>query len=271
MSSRFKEYGLDALIPTMKQLIMDDVSEDTMWLRLQETPTFKQRFAANDARRKAGLRVLSVPEYIQWEDAYRQVVRSYGLKQFDNDEYVSRFLANDVSITELTNRVTIASKRLKDSVDVIKELKTYYGGVLSDSDLLGYVLDPKNELPRIERMVTAAEIGAAAQAEGLQVGGFRESDAERMAAEELARIGVTAEQARKGYSAIAEMVPDINKLSEVYSKRLDKYGQTEAEAELFKGAASARRARQNLIAAETATFSGGSGIARGALSSEKNI
>lgn len=271
MSARFKEYGLDSLIPLMKQLIWDDVSEDTMWLRLQETDTFKQRFSANEARRKAGLRVLSVPEYIQYEDAYRQVIRAFGLKQFDNDEYVSRFLANDISITELTNRVTLATKRLKDMPNVVNELKSYYGSVVGDSDILGYVLDPTNELPRIERMVAAAEIGAAAQEQGLQVGGAKTSSLEMTAAEDLAAYGITQEQARQGYSTIAELLPGAEKLSQIYGTRLEGYGQAEAEQEVFKGAASARRARQKLSATEAGTFAGGAGIARGALATEKNI
>jgi hypothetical protein len=271
MSARFKEYGLDSLIPLMKQMVWDDVSEDTMWLRLQETDTFKQRFSANEARRKAGLRVLSVPEYVQYEDAYRQVIRAFGLKQFDNDEYVSRFLANDISITELTNRVTIAAKRVKDMPNVVNELKSYYGSVIGDSDILGYVLDPKNELPRIERMVTAAEIGAAAQEQGLQVAGAKTSSLEQIAAEDLAAYGVTQEQARQGYSTIAELLPGAEKLSQIYGTRLDAYGQAEAEQEVFKGAASARRARQKLAATEAGTFSGGAGVARGALASERNL
>jgi hypothetical protein len=258
MQARFKQYGLETLAAKIRQLAIDGATESTITLQLQETPEYKARFKANADRIKKNLQVLSPSEYLTVEDTYRQVLRAYGLKQFDTDEYVSQFISNDVSPTELSNRVQIAVQRVQNADPAVsRTLRDYYG--IGQADLVAYTLDPATQYQKIERQVQAAEIGTAARIQGLETG--------VNVAEQLAAQGVTAAEAQKGYATIADILPTAEKLSSIYGGTMDTYGQSQAEQEVFNSLASAQRARQRLSAREVAQFSGASGAGRTSLSS----
>jgi hypothetical protein len=126
--------------------------------------------------------------------------------------------------------------------------------------MVAYVLDPNNQLPKIERQIATAEIGAAAGRQGLTAG--------VNVAEQLAAQGITQAEAQRGYATIADILPQATKLSEIYTGVLDQYGQAEAEQEVFNSLASAQRKRRALSEREIAAFSGTSGLGRTSLSSQ---
>lgn len=258
LQDRFAKYGLTGLGNKIKELAIDGATEATITLGLQATDEYKTRFAANEERLKKGLTVLQPAEYLNLEDGYRQVLRSYGLTAFDNDAYVQQFIANDVSAAELSNRVVTAVQRVQNADPAVaKQLRDYYG--IGSTDLVAYVLDPNQQMQKIERQVAAAEIGVAAGRQGLTAG--------VQVAEQLAAQGVSQAEAQKGYSTIADILPTAEKLSAIYGSTTEKYGQSQAEQEVFNSLASAQRARQKLSALEVAQFSGQSGMARNALTS----
>ncbi len=76
--------GLAALVEPLRGLIQKDVSPSEFAVELRQSEAYKNRFIANEGRLKKGLRVLTPGEYLRVEDAYRQTLRTYGLKQFDN-------------------------------------------------------------------------------------------------------------------------------------------------------------------------------------------
>jgi murein DD-endopeptidase MepM/ murein hydrolase activator NlpD len=257
LEERFARYGLSSLATKIKELAIDGATEATISIQLAETEEYKTRFKANTERVKKGLTVLSPAEYLTLEDGYRQILRSYGLKQFDTDEYVSQFIANDVAPAELSTRVVTAVQRVQNADPAVsRTLRDYYG--VGQADLVGYVLDPTNQLQKIERQVAAAEIGTAARVQGLEAGVG--------VAEQLAAQGITAAQAQKGYATIADILPTAEKLSEIYGTTTGTYGQSQAEQEVFNSLASAQRARQRLTEREIAAFSGKSGLAKTSLS-----
>jgi len=91
-------------------------------------------------------------------------------------------------------------------------------------------------------------------------------------AEELQRFGVTGEQARQGFTAISEFLPQAQVLGERYAKQgMGPFTQETAEQEVFAipGAAEAGRKRRKLTELEVAQFSGTSGAAGGALARER--
>ena len=250
MADRFNKYGLTGLANKIKELAIAGATEATITLQLQETPEYQQRFAANADRIKKGLSALTPAEYVNIEDSYRQVLRAYGLKQFDNDAYVRQFIANDMSPTELSNRVVTAVQRVQNADPaLVNQLKQYYG--IGATDMVAYVLDPEQQFQKIERQIAASEIGVAAGRQGLQAG--------VSVAEQLAAQGVTEAEARKGYATIADILPTAEKLSDIYGTTLDEYRQAEGEQEVFNSLASAQRKRQALTARELAAFSGASG------------
>jgi hypothetical protein len=256
MSDRLTRYNLSALIPTIKRLAQEGATESTITFALQETEEYKRRFKANEDRIKKGLQVLTPAEYLNLEDGYRQILRSYGLNQFDTDDYVNQFIANDVSAAELSNRVVTAVQRVRNADPAIAAtLRDYYG--IGDTDLVAYVLDPNQQFPKIQTQVSAAEIGAAARLQGLQPG--------VAVSEQLARQGVTQAEAQRGYATIADILPTATKLSDIYGTTLPGYGLAEAEQEVFNTLASAQRKRKDLIGREIAEFGGAAGLSRSAL------
>jgi len=250
LTDRFKKYGLGSLVNKIKELAIDGATESTITLALQESEEYKTRFKANEVRIAKGLAVLTPKEYTDVEDGYRQTLRAYGLREFDTDEYVSQFIANDMSPTEFSNRVVTAVQRVQNADPaIIQQLRQYYG--IGQKDLVAYVLDPEQQFQKIQRQVAASEIGVAAARQGLQAG--------VSVAEQLAAQGITEAEAQKGYATIADILPTAQKLSDIYGTTLDGYGQSEAEQEVFNSLASAQRKRQKLTQREIATFSGAAG------------
>ena len=260
MKARFQQYNLGSLADKITSLAIDGANEATITLALQETEEYKKRFVANDARLKNNLKVLSPSDYLNLEDGYRQVMKTYGLTQFDNDEYVSKFIANDTSAPELNKRITAAVDRIQNADPAIaKTLREYYK--IKDTDLVAYILDPEKNIDKLQKQISAAEIGSAASRQGLTAG--------LTVAEQLAAQGVTQAEAQKGYATIADILPGAEKLSNIYGKTQDIYGQTEGEQEVFNSLASAQRKRQKLSATETGTFGASSGISRASLTGTK--
>jgi hypothetical protein len=266
--NEFNKYGLGGLVEDVKYLLQSNVSPSQFSLELQNRPAYQARFAANKDRIKAGLRALSPAEYIGLEDQYQNIMRTYGMPSsyYTKDDTgkqagFEKFLANDVSAAELEDRIATAQQRvLNSNPEVLQALKQFYPDI-SNADILAYTLDPQNALTNIKRKVTAAEIGGAALAQGLQAQGGT--------AEALAGQGITKAQAQQGYTEIAGILPRATQLADIYGEQ--PYTQQTAEAEVFNtaNAAEAARKRKKLASLETAAFSGSSGV--GALGRDKGI
>ena len=267
----FERYGMGGLLNDVKEFITQGLSRDELLLKLRATPAYEKRFAANAQRIKSGLRALSEAEYIGLEDQYQNIMRNYGLPEsyytrgdMGVQQGFEKFIAGDVSAAELEDRIQTAQNRVVNAApEVSRALREFYPDI-TNGDILAYALDPQQALTNIKRKVTAAEIGAGAMQSGLATGLSR--------AEELARYGVTGQQAREGFQAIAGILPSASKLGDIYAKQgLGPYTQTTAEQEVFgtTGAADAAQKRRKLAQLETAQFSGTSGAAGGALGRER--
>lgn len=256
-SQLFNNYGLGTLAPKITEYVQQGFSPDTVTLKLQETPEYKQRFAGNEARRKAGLSVLSPREYLATEDAYRQIMRSTGLPKgfYDSPDDFNKFIESDVSPTELKQRVDLAQTAI-DNADpyYTRTLQEMYG--LSNGDMIAQVLDPQRALPFITKQAQAVQFGAAAVRQGLQVA--------KPIAEQYASMGVTQQQAEQGFQAVAQILPTAEKLGQIYGQN---YNQEQALSEVFSGPMSAEaiQRRRRLSEMEQSTFAGQSGVRRGSL------
>jgi hypothetical protein len=266
--SQFQQYGLGALVEPLKALITDDTSEGELTLLLRQTEPYKKRFAANAARIGKGLRALSEAEYLTLEDGYQNIMRNYGLPanyytrgDLGRQEGFEKFIGGDVSPAELEERIMTAQNRVINApAEVTTALKQFYPDI-NNSEILAYTLDPEKGLADIRRKITAAEIGGAA------LGAKLATDVGR--AEELAKYGITAQQAREGYQAAAPIIERGRQLSDFYQE--SPYTQRTAEEEIFglSGAAEAGAKRKKLTSLEQASFAGQSGLTSGALSRER--
>jgi hypothetical protein len=266
--AEFNRYGLGTLLDDVKNLIITGADEASLTLALRQTPAYQARFAANKTRIDNGLRALSEAEYVTLEDQYQNVMRNYGLPAtyYTKDATgkqagFEKFIAGDVSASELEDRISIAQKRVIDAAPQVKEaLKQFYPDI-KDGDILAYTLDPTQGLANIQKKVLAAEIGGAAIGAGLATGVTR--------AEELSRFGVTAETARAGFGAIGGGLERGRQLASIYEQ--PDYTQAVAEEEVFNlpGQTQAGQKRKKIIGMEKATFGGQTGITSGALGRDR--
>lgn len=266
--SEFTRYGLQALVEPLKGLITSGASSAEFSLALQNTDAYKKRFAANQKRIDAGLGALSPAEYVAMEDQYQNVMRNYGLPAsyytkdpMGTQQGFEKFLAADVSATELEDRIMTAQTRvINANPEVSRALKQFYPDI-TNGDILAYTLDPQQGLSNIKRKVTAAEIGGAAIQSGLS------TNLER--AEELGRYGVDKEAATQGFTTIGAGLQRGSQLASIYGE--DPYTQQVAESEVFNipGAQEARKQRQKITGLERATFGGQTGITQGTLARDR--
>jgi hypothetical protein len=268
LKDAFNAYGLSELAPIIEGYMTKNIGTNQATLLLKQEKAYQTRFAGNEARRAKGLNVLSEAEYLALEDSYTSTLRSYGLQDFfgpavtdaqkkSRTAAVADIIGNDISAVEFKDRVSTAVDRVTNADAATKNaFKTFYG--ISDTDLVKYFLNPVQNLVGLKEKAAAAEVGGAGFAQGLTVSSTT--------AEDLARYGISKEQAQAGYSTIANILPTSEKLSAIYDEDKITYGQKEAEEETFKGLASAQRKRQQLAAKEIGTFSGQSGVNKSSLS-----
>jgi hypothetical protein len=268
LKMEFDQYGLGSLVTDIRDLLINDTPTSEFGLRLRGTDAYKARFKANEARIAAGLSVLSPAEYVALEDQYQNVMRNYGLpaSYYTKDPTgkqvgFEKFIAGDVSATELADRISTAQKRvINANPEVSSALRAFYPDI-QNGDILAYVLDPSQGLENIKRKVTAAEIGGAAMSQGLGTSATR--------AMQLAGYGVDKEAATAGFATIGAGLQRGSQLASIYGK--DPYTQTTAEQEVFNiaGAQEARKQRQKVTGLEKATFGGQSGVTSGALARDR--
>ena len=266
LAEQFNQYGLGSLVEGIKGLVQENVSPSEFTIRLRQTDAYKKRFAANAQRVAKGLAAVSEAEYIGLEDQYQNIMRQYGLPdtyytrgEMGRQEGFEKFIGNDISAVELEDRIQTAQNRvINANPEVAKALKEFYPDI-TNGDILAYTLDPKNAIKNIQRKVTAAEIGGAAMAQGLQTGVTR--------AEELAAAGVDRAAAQQGFETVAQVAPRGGQLAEFYKE--SPYTQATAEQEIFNlaGSATAAQKRRKLTELETAAFSGQAGV--GALARDR--
>jgi hypothetical protein len=268
--AEFSKYGLQTLVEPLKGLITSGASSAEFSLALQQTDAYKKRFAANQERINKGLAALSPAEYVALEDQYQNVMRNYGLPAsyytkdaMGTQQGFEKFLGADVSASELEDRIMTAQNRvINANPEVSRALKQFYPDI-TNGDILAYTLDPQQGLSNIKRKVTAAEIGGAALAQGLQTSAI--------SAEALAGYGVTKDQAIQGYQTVAGIAPRGGQLASIYGE--SPYTQATAEAEVFNtaGAAEAAAQRKKLTKLEQAQFAGSAGMTGGALSRDRAV
>lgn len=250
LNDLFTGYGLGSLAPKIYDYIKQGYSADTISILLQQTPEYKQRFAGNDARLKAGLPVLSPAQYLAAEDSYRQIMQQSGLPKtfYDQPSDFQNFIANDMSPTELQSRVNLATQATALASPAYKQALNQMG--IDDGHLAAYFLDQNTALPLIQKAAATAAIGAEALQRGFQ---FNQQDAANLAAQ-----GITQNQAAAGYQQIGQQFGQLQSLASIYGGA---WSQQMAEQDVFIGGTAATQQKEQLMQNEKANFSGAVGSA----------
>jgi len=264
LDSTFALYDLSDLAPVIAGYMRQGLTSNEAIIELRKNKTYQTRFAGNATRTAAGLNALTEGEYLALEDSYSETLRAYGQQNLLGTDRKARqasmanIIGGDISPVEFKDRVSTVVTRVENADPLIKStLRDFYK--ITDTELVSYFLNPKENLPKLQEKVTAAEIGSAALAQG----GLT---TDMTSAESLAKFGVDLATARKGYSTISQVLPTATKLSQIYSEDNIQYDQKVAEEEVFKGLASAQRKRTQLAEKEIASFQGSSGVGAAGLS-----
>lgn len=248
ISALFKSYGLESLAGKVYEYVKNGYSADTVSILLQDTKEYKERFAGNELRRKAGLPVLSAGEYLATEASYRQIMQSAGLPSgfYDQTSDFNNWIGQNVSPSEIQTRVDLATQATVLANPDYKRALNQMG--IQDSELTAYFLDQSKALPYIQKAASTAAIGAQALKNNLAF--------DQTYAESLATSGITGEQAAQGYSQIAQEAQTLGSLANIYGTT---FTQREAEKSIFEGEAASTAKKKRLASQERAAFSGASG------------
>jgi hypothetical protein len=248
LNSLFSSYGLGDLSSTIADYLKNGYSGDTIQLLLRETPAYKTRFAANDARVKAGLPALSPAEYLATETSYRQIMRAAGLPAgfYDKPDDFKQFLEKDVSPQEVQSRVTQASNFIESASP---EQKALFSNWYTKGDMIAYALDPSRAAPLVGKAFNSAQIGGEATSHGLGI--------DQQMAETLTNHGVSADQASQGFGIIQQNLANDQKLGALSGDKITGY---DAMKEVFLNDASVTQRRDRLASQERARFGGASAV-----------
>ena len=264
----FASYGLESLSDEIAGYMREGLGTGEATLRLKKSKAYTDRFKGNELRLASGFNVINEAEYLDLENSYSQTLKAYGIQDYfgvgvtpaqrlTRQQAMAEVIGKDISAVEFKDRVSTSVDRVKNADPATKKaFQDFYG--VSETELVKYFLDPVKSLVSLKEKATAAEIGGAAIGQNLP--------ATMASAEDLARYGINREQAQVGYGIIAEELPTATKLGQIYSQEGITYGQTEAEAATFKGLASAKRKKEQLVSREKAAFQGSSGVAPSGLS-----
>lgn len=250
----FKSYDLGSLAGKIYDYVKNGYSGDTISILLQDTKEYKERFAGNEARKKAGLPVLNPGEYIATEASYKQIMQSAGLPSgfYDQNSDFNDWIGKNVSPSEVQTRVDLASQATTLANPNYRKALNMMG--ISDSQMTAYFLDSKRALPILQKSAATAAIGGQALSQGLTF--------DKAYAEQLALKGIGQEEAQQGYSAIATELETMHMLGQIYG---EEWNQRSSEKAIFEGEGEALKQKGRLLSQERGQFSAGAGTARAGL------
>jgi hypothetical protein len=193
LKSILTQYNLTSLFSKVTDYIKNGYDADAVMVLIRTTPEYKQRFPAMEALAKKG-RAISEAEYIDYERTASGLERRYGIPEGMLMGSVTELLGNEVSASELNDRVLLASAAAIQAPDDVKNtFKDYYG--IDAGGMTAYFLDPSKATPFLEKQYSTSIIGTEAARQGLQMDVY--------GSENLASLGITQEQAREGFGRVA--------------------------------------------------------------------
>lgn len=183
------------------KVITTSSTVDDIGIAMKDSPAFAKRFPANKELAAAGKPQYSVSQYLRLESDYKNRLQAGGMPPgfYDKPEDFQKFIANDVSPDELSARIQLGYQAVKNAPkQVVDQFKSLYG--VSEGDLAAYFLDPEVAKPTFDRY--EAERQARSAAISAQAITQANIQLDRTSAEELARTGLSAEQAQQGFAQI---------------------------------------------------------------------
>ena len=193
------KYGLSGLEDWAWTQIEDDVSVAGVELSLQDQQDFKDRFPAMALRSDQNLNAITPFEYLAWEDGARELFKRYALPSgfYDSDDDWTAFIAGDVSVAELNDRIGQAYTRVATSSDEVRQVYAEWFGPSGDSALAAYHLDPERAAPLLIEQADQALVGGVGRALDINIS--------QTTAETLENLGVGQQAAYAGFRQLNDL------------------------------------------------------------------
>lgn len=244
------QYGLGSLADEVFDFVQRDLSPAEIEQAIRKTPEFDNRFPGIKRREKKGLAPISPGEYVAYERNARQLFRAAGLPEgfYDTNEDFTKFIENDLSLSELADRVTLAANHAFKMPKEDREELARWG--LGPGDLTAFWINPDVAQPLLERKYAAAQLSGAAKRTGF--GGLEEAKAT-----ELVGTGITAAEAEQGFGQLVQ----AQELFGALDRGEDEISKDEQIGARFGGNSFAQQRIEARRRRRQATFEGGGGFA----------
>jgi hypothetical protein len=232
----FAQYGLQSLNSVIEDYARQDLSPDAIGIVLRETPEYKARFPAM-ASLIAKRRAITEADYIGYERTAAALEQQYGLPRGMIMGNVTNLLENEVSLTELNDRVVLASAAAIQAPEEVKQtFRDFYD--IDTGGLTAYFLDPQVAAPLLEKQYATTLIGTEARRQGIGIDVY--------SAENLQELGVSQEQARTGFQQVRRGQPLTEGRGDIVSQQQlveGTFGASEESRQAIERAAGGRVGR----------------------------
>lgn len=239
------------------------VNYNEFYMQMKQQPVYVERFGkTNEARQKAGLPDLTEAQIMSLEGEYKKTMKAYNMPAgfYDQPSDFRTFIANDLSASEVADRVQAANAFVKmQSPQIRSELSGYYG--ISDAALTAAALDPDKGQSILESIASRSTLAIAAGTAGLGT-----QYAEQAAGVGGGELGFEKQSAAFAQAASAGARGET--LSQIYGDQgAQAYGMQQAVTEAFGGPTAVQESqkRRKLASMEENVFGGASGMGQTSL------
>lgn len=240
---------------SIPDLLIDDTSLVNYRSRFKGLLDLKERAKTNKVSYMP-----TVAEYITAERTNTELLQRYGLNNLANQKTLDSLFANDVSTTELEERISTGYNAIANADSALKQQLAAEFPTLNNSDFLEAILSGPEGAKVLQQKIARAGISAEAASAGIK---------SQIGSEELRKSGVTREQARAGFQAVAQQKAGVERAGRVFGDVEVGTLQTELEKEALLGQTSKRS--KALASQARAQFGGTSGITTGSLGRKRQV
>jgi hypothetical protein len=244
--------------PTIYELILTDTQSP-------ELTGFRDRFSVYLNQRNEAIakgtkpEFANIGEYVQTEKAYANVLRSKpAFADLATDENIKKFISGRTSVDEVQARIDNAYYAVSTADQALKDQIKEQFPSLNDDDLARSLVTGSTDSVQQKIKFGAAGIAASAKVAGIQA---------QSNLEDLAKQGVTREDALKGFQQVARERSGIQQAARAFGTQAPTQMELEAEALTGVESASAKRLRSQA----RAQFGGQTGIVTGSLGRKKQV
>jgi hypothetical protein len=228
---------------------------DDIGIQLRDSKAFQERFPANKTFKDQNKPQYSVSEYLRLERDFKSKLQEAGMPPgfYDDPNDFQKFIEQEVSPDEVYARAQLGYQAVRQAPpQVVEEFQRLYG--VSEGELAAYFIDPQRMRPTFDRYEAERQARSARiAAEGTTQAGMTVSRAQ---AEELARAGISGEEAQASFAALG----DTQELFQASMAGETAISQEEQIAGTFGTSAAARQAIAKRRRSRTAAFESGGGF-----------